>query len=1123
MPKADVRAYNELWMKSGPRGQRSQVHGAYWREGPQHVVAWSLASPDAMGTARHEAVHYLRNAGLITRDEWQTLQHAALQNDWFARYDIPARYPDLSTEAQIEEAVAEAFADWQRDKSGRREWPPAVREIFRRIQLFLQRLARKAKEILGHEATADDIFRMIESGEIGSRTESPITFDDLVPAGGFAQEAAREQRPPYTPPRQSELPFMAPLVPTAEIISDQLANRNFRKLAKVSRALGFGRANTTETRVQLQDKFLRWQKIQDAAQRATGRQIPESLDVYMAESLYYGRTGQQLEKLDEQHIEPIIKEIKKQKLSLEDVDRYLMAKHAPERNAAMAAINPELQDGGSGMTNAEARAVMARIDAEGKRAAYEAVEQKVRSMIDATRETLLRGGLISRQTSDAWRGQYDYYVPLRGWEEGSEDAKIGTGRGYDIRGGEAQPAMGRSSIANSPLGHAMLQAQNAIVRAEKNKVGLTALRFVQQHPQPQMWKIDEGELKRVIDPQTGLVTEVPDPTWIHRPNVFAVKIDGKPHYINFQGPYGYALARALKNMGASEMNAVLRFVSSLTRITARLATSLNPDFMVANFIRDTGEAFVNLPGGQQKEIAKRFKYHLLPALGGAMRALMGRPGGQYAEAFREYDQAGGRIRFLGLENVDDIKSNIAARMRRLESGPVNSVRNAGAKALDAIEIVNGAVENATRLAAFMSAREAGLTPAKAASLARELTVNFNRKGEMGNLISGLYMFANAALQGITRSLGALKTSPRARKFAGAMAAMGAMLAFYNIGAGGDDEDGVPYYQKIPRWERDANFILMWPKGLGRDGQYIKIPMAYGYSMFGVLGARLTSVALQKDKPGEAASAIAKSVLDTFDPLGRDENMIAQFTPTFLRPAVHVYSNESWTGRKINPEVYPNQRHLPDSSRYFRSASPFSIEAAKKLNEWTGGDKRTPGLIDVGPGTVDHAIESITGGLGRFVKNSADTALGAYQGTEWRTEKTPIVRKFIGAKSDAADRVLYYDERDKSEKVFQRFSAYRRDKDGPGMARVMRENPDELAAHKIFAATDKATKPLRDQIDTIKLDAKKSAREKELEIKNLSKLELDHMNRARRQVKALYERNKTARAEGKAIPVEPLPD
>ena len=75
--------------------------------------------------------------------------------------------------------------------------------------------------------------------------------------------------------------------------------------------------------------------------------------------------------------------------------------------------------------------------------------------------------------------------------------------------------------------------------------------------------------------------------------------------------------------------------------------------------------------------------------------------------------------------------------------------------MDFVEDTNSAVENAVRLATFKASRDSLLDQgvrreeavAKAADLAKNLTINFNRKGMHGNLLNSLYLFFNASVQG----------------------------------------------------------------------------------------------------------------------------------------------------------------------------------------------------------------------------------------------------------------------------------------------------------------------------------------------------------------------------------------
>jgi hypothetical protein len=121
-------------------------------------------------------------------------------------------------------------------------------------------------------------------------------------------------------------------------------------------------------------------------------------------------------------------------------------------------------------------------------------------------------------------------------------------------------------------------------------------------------------------------------------------------------------------------------------------------------------------------------------------------------------------------------------------------------------------------------------------LARNLTVNFNKKGELGTAIGSLYMFANAGMQGQARMLTALHPKNRRVWMAvGALAAPAAHVDRFNLGIGGDDEAGMANYMKIPSWERDKNIIIMGP-----GETYGKIPLPYGFSPFAVLGSHATT-------------------------------------------------------------------------------------------------------------------------------------------------------------------------------------------------------------------------------------------------------------------------------------------
>ncbi|EOX8159795.1 LPD1 domain-containing protein, partial [Escherichia coli] len=102
---------------------------------------------------------------------------------------------------------------------------------------------------------------------------------------------------------------------------------------------------------QMQDKFQVLKAVQENI-RKTGGKIDDSNNAYMAEELFHGKAENDLNVMKERYVQPLAKLLADYKIAQADLDEYLYARHAPERNAHIAKINPKMPDGGSGMTNA---------------------------------------------------------------------------------------------------------------------------------------------------------------------------------------------------------------------------------------------------------------------------------------------------------------------------------------------------------------------------------------------------------------------------------------------------------------------------------------------------------------------------------------------------------------------------------------------------------------------------------------------------------------------------------------------------------------------------------------------------------------------------------------------------
>lgn len=134
------------------------------------MIIYSLDAPDTAGVARHEGIHFLRQYGFFSGDEWKTLSDAAKAEDWQGRYGISDRYSHISDAARNEESIAEAYREWATSEAKNDAAP--VSGIFAKLKEFLDNLKSKFRQITGQE-NVDDIFAKARSGEIAGREANP--------------------------------------------------------------------------------------------------------------------------------------------------------------------------------------------------------------------------------------------------------------------------------------------------------------------------------------------------------------------------------------------------------------------------------------------------------------------------------------------------------------------------------------------------------------------------------------------------------------------------------------------------------------------------------------------------------------------------------------------------------------------------------------------------------------------------------------------------------------------------------------------------------------------------------------------------------------------------------------
>ncbi|HHZ4135557.1 TPA: LPD5 domain-containing protein, partial [Escherichia coli] len=656
---------------------------------------------------------------------------------------------------------------------------------------------------------------------------------------------------------------------------------------------------------QMQDKFQVLKAVQENI-RKTGGKVDDSNNAYMAEELFHGKAENDLNVMKERYVQPLAKLLADYKIAQADLDEYLYARHAPERNAHIAKINPKMPDGGSGMTNAEAAEIMQRVRNSGKQAQYDRLAGIIDDMLARRRELIREAGLEENGVVDAWQNAYRYYVPLKGQDVDGVVSLPRTGKGFTIGGRESRQAMGRASRAQSPSTQAIQDLSESLIRHRKNEVGNAFLKLVQDNPDKDYWQVftdDRPDTMRTIaerkDQETGEtireVVERPVPMAMMADRYFTTKKNGKTYYIKLHDP---RLMRAMKSMGPETSNAFVRTLGKVNRFLATVNTSYNPEFLVSNFIRDVQTAVMNLKAEQGRSDGKLKGLDNLSALAvvkdsrSAMSAvyasLRGKTltgkGAQWQKVWKEFVEDGGKTGWFNMGDLEGQQKEMDRLVSLAKGGWKGQSIGAWNSFLNLVEDANGAVENALRLSAYKHARDAGLSRQQAASLAKNMTVNFNRRGEQGALMNSLYMFANASIQGtanLVRTLGHLngdgpllerlrwKNLNVPQKIALAAVGAGYLLGSLNRSVAGEDDDGVNWYDKVPSHVKERNLVIMKSVFGGKAGEYWSIPLPYGYNVFFLLGHTAEGVAAGDLTASRAAGNVVGGVLGAFSPIGSE--------------------------------------------------------------------------------------------------------------------------------------------------------------------------------------------------------------------------------------------------------------
>ena len=843
-----------------------------------------------------------------------------------------------------------------------------------------------------------------------------------------------------------------------------------------------------QTQEALQDSMLGLKEAMDAILRGEGIEgYIEDVDGY--ENAYLGEN--RLSSVNKAEADafahlvfrPLLDEVAK--LAPSDKDRieltdYMMAKHGLERNRVMAERDAQEAYEDTQKEHPHSKKTVQAFISEFRRRDYagltaltyekdvataEAIAQQMvddfeethdteelwrrtRSVTDMILSKQYECGMMSKATYDKIRDMYEFYIPLRGFDEktsGEEYAYL-TNRDSAFNA-PIRKAEGRSSKADDPFANLQSMAENAIMLGNRNKlVKQRFLNFVLNHPSDlvsvsDLWIMyddaaatwvpvfpDNIEMKDTADEveqklhdfetrMKQLAEEEPDrykrgkdaidiPYRIVdqrdlRQHQVVVRRGGRSYVLTINGnPRAAQAINGLTNPDndiSGAIGVILKLAERVNRELSAFYTTRNPDFIISNFLRDMLYANSMVWIKERPNYALRFHRNHAMVNPAMMKILFAKHrkgtldmGNKIESMFYQFMMNGGETGYTNIRDIEQHKNDIRRELKKA-NGKL-PIRKAWDLLGERFDEFNRAIENSARFAAFLTSREMGRSIDRAIYDAKEISVNFNKKGsgskfinahgqtnagKAASLLSGLgrvgFIFWNAAIQGTTNFGRQAKRHP-AKSIAGvaAMFLLGAVIA--GIGHGDDDEEKNSYWN-MPEYVRRSNILF-------RAGdQWISIPLPVEYRAIYGLGELMSSTLSGKEhySDTELAEAIMGQVSQIL-PIDFMEGGggVHAFVPSAAKPFAEVLANKSWTGLPIYKDT-PFNKDMPEWTKAYKSANSHLVDLAAVLNEVSGGDRYTKGAIDINPSKVEYLLNGYFGGVSSTIDKlvkTTETLLGA---------------------------------------------------------------------------------------------------------------------------------------------------
>ena len=720
----------------------------------------------------------------------------------------------------------------------------------------------------------------------------------------------------------------------------------------------------TNLREKFEDEWVRVKKLQNIE----GAKVTEEGNPAREKELMAGRMGYRTEKLSKEVnvIDKDILESSKQ-LDIPDVEfestlnKYLQAKHAPERNAVHG-------DGAAGITDVEAKSFVDKIESSKEGAEYKRIAQRIIDLNKQGLETLKESQLISKELYDKLNKDYPNYVPLnRIFEADMNSNEFLSSAGLSVKSSGLKRAKGSDRPIENIIQSTVENIAKFNIRAEKNLVDLQTLEFARNNPE--MGLFNEIKVKPIATKADGTLVY----PQMNNPNVLQLRENGKPVFLEIKDQQ---MARALTGINKENLPDLFRYVGAFTRLYSGLQTRFNPEFAIPNKIRDLQDLLIM--SAAKKELG----------FGGAAKAALKDISSQRAvfdyvrgkrnplsEQYEEMVSYGGTTGGMSLSTKSDVNVTLEQIKKVNRSQPRKIARDA----IELIDKANEIVENSTRFDVYRQGIEQGLNKKDAAYLAKNATINFNRKGTGGAIVNSIYMFSNASIQGSANILRAMRNP----KVAGAVVTtVGASV--YAVNSYNDNIDP-DWRGKISKYDRLNSLTVVLPSSEGF--KYVSIPVAWGIKPIKAMADVSYDVSTGKEvNARDVFNSTVTSVLESYNPVGGTD-IASALTPTILDVPIEIARNKSWTGGMIKP---PDFGKKPTSELYFKD---FGKTIPEKVSKMTTEKLSELGIIEVSPADVTYAYNQYVGGSGRFLSKILNVSTSLSSGEQPKARDIPFSSRF----------------------------------------------------------------------------------------------------------------------------------